>query len=927
MNRLTTALTVASLAMGALGAAANAAPSDYGIKSVGASTSTTQAGGHPDFETAFELKTEEGESGPRLPSTTGSISFTLPPGLLANPQILPQCTAEQLLGTDPEVKSNETGCPIGSQIGVTEVQLFKNGSIVSFTEPVFNMEPRYGEPARLGFIGASFPVLIDTEIRPDREYAAVAKVEGPSSLIPLLSADTTLWGVPADKSHDGQRITPYEAVHNGGVPETENGKRESEFTPKPLTLNPTRCGASQGVEVSARPYALPELVSSAFAPLEPNTGCGLLDFTPDLKIAPTTEQAETGSGLNAELTFPTDGLEHQNVLVEAEQKKAEVTLPAGVSVNPSQAEGLGVCSQAEFQRETSAGLPNEGCPETSKIGSVTADSPLVDKPAVGSLYVAKPYENPFGTLIAVYMVLRIPDRGVVVRLPGKVVPDSQTGQLVTTFDNIPQLPVASFQLHFREGARSPLVTPERCGTYTSTATFTAWSGQVETTHPSFQITRGVNGGPCPSGGLPPFHPGLIAGTINNTAGKYSPFNLRLFRNDGEQEITHFSIKLPTGLVGKLAGIPFCPDAAIAAAKARTGPNGGLEELERPSCPAASEIGHTLAGAGVGSVLAYAPGKVYLAGPYHGSALSIAAITAAKVGPFDLGTVVVREALKIDPETAEVFVDATGSDPLPHIIAGVPTHLRDIRVYNDRPEFVLNPTSCKRKSTASTVLGSGLDFASEADDRPVTVSTPFQAADCAALPFKPQLKLRLLGGTTRGAHPSLRARLTMKPGEAGIARTRVTLPGSEFIENAHFNTICTRVQFKQGTVPGEKCPAGSVYGHAKAVTPLLDGPLVGPVYLRSSEHELPDLVVALNSEKINIDLVGHVDSVKGRLRSTFAATPDAPVSSVTLSMQGGRKGLFVNSTNLCNGVHRADVEFTGHNGKEHDFRTALKPKGC
>ena len=310
----------------------------------------------------------------------------------------------------------------------------------------------------------------------------------------------------------------------------------------------------------------------------------------------------------------------------------------------------------------------------------------------------------------------------------------------------------------------------------------------------------------------------------------------------------------------------------------------------PSCPAASAIGRTLAGAGVGPALAYAPGKVYLAGPYNGAPLSMVAITAGVVGPFDIGTVVVREAFDINPETGEVFVDATGSDPIPHIIRGIPVHLRDIRAYVDRPEFVLNPTSCAPTSTASTVLGAGLDFVSEADDNPVTVTSPFQAADCAALRFAPQLKLRLVGGTKRGSHPAFKAHLDMTGiGEASIGYSQVTLPHSEFLENAHIKTICTRVQFNAGGGNGEQCPADSIYGHASATTPILEGPLEGPVFLRSSEHKLPDLVAALHHAEINIDLVGHIDSVKGRIRNTFETVPDAPVSTFDLEMQGGRQG--------------------------------------
>jgi hypothetical protein len=371
----------------------------------------------------------------------------------------------------------------------------------------------------------------------------------------------------------------------------------------------------------------------------------------------------------------------------------------------------------------------------------------------------------------------------------------------------------------------------------------------------------------------------------------------------------------------------CSDAAIAAAKAREREGGGGEEEQSPSCPKNSEVGHSLVGSGVGNVLAYAPGKLYLAGPYHGSNLSIVSITAAKVGPFDLGTVVVRFALRINPETAEVFVDSQGSDPIPHIVDGIPVHLRDIRAYVDRPDFTLNPTSCAKKSTASTVLGSGLDFASEADDQPVTVTSPFQAADCASLGFKPKLALSLKGGTKRGATPAFKAVLTYPKGSyANIAKSVVTLPHSEFLEQSHIGTVCTRVQFKEGNVPGEKCPAASIYGRAEAITPLLDEPLRGPVYLRSSSHNLPDLVAALHNNQVDFALDGRIDSVEGgRIRNTFETVPDAPVSKFVLEMQGGNKGLLVNSTNLCARKNRAISDLTGQNGKLYNTTPVLSAK--
>jgi hypothetical protein len=560
---------------------------------------------------------------------------------------------------------------------------------------------------------------------------------------------------------------------------------------------------------------------------------------------------------------------------------------------------------------------------------------LVGQKLDGSLYIAKQRENPYGNLLTIYLVARNPELGIVIKQALKVTPNPVTGQLTTEVDEIPQLPFSRFHLSFRSGQRAPLITPPACGAYAVGAALYPYSepGTPLQRESGFQITQGPEGQGCPPGGVPSFHPGLEAGTQNNAAGTYSPFYTHITRKDSEQEITHFSIKLPPGLSGKLAGVAKCSDAAIAAAKSREHELGGQEELDHPSCPASSEVGHTLVGTGVGNVLAYAPGKLYLAGPYHGSQLSIVSITAAKVGPFDLGTVVIREGLKVNPETAQVSVDAAGSDPIPHIVDGIPVHLRDIRIYVDRPSFTINPTSCAKMSTAATVLGSGLDFASEADDQPVTVTSPFQAADCASLSFKPKLALTLKGKTRRGGLPKLTATVTNpKQGAyANIAKTVVTLPPSEFLEQGHIGSSCTRVQFNAGAGNGAQCPKKSILGHARAITPLLDEPVEGLVYLRSNggERKLPDLVAALHSEDIDINLVGFISSLhkKGsevsQIRNTFAAVPDAPVSKFTLELFGGKKGLLVNSTNICKGTHKAISEFTGQNGKHYDTEPAVK----
>jgi len=918
MKRIGAAIVAAALASLALVATAQADPNEYGIESAAASASSAQAGAHPDFTVALRLlKDPEG----RLPSTTQELVVELPPGLLGNPTAVPRCTAAQLIGTDPEDPSNNTGCPQASQVGITEVELFdEDGNLFTFLEPIYNMAPSFGEPARFGFIAKLVPVMIGVELRSDGDYGATARVAGPSSLLPLLSANSTFWGVPADESHDEQRITAYEAVHNNGAPETPSGKRSANLVPVPYMLNPTRCGVAQGLEITAIPYALPSLQATAFAPLAANSGCSLLDFKPELSVAPTTDQAETGAGLEVELTFPREGFEHPNLFAGATQRKAEVTLPEGVTINPSQAVGLGACSTADFAKETAASVAGEGCPESSKIGSVTAKSPLLEEAAEGSLFIAKPKENPFGSLIALYMVLKIPERGVIVKLAGRVAPDPQTGQLVTTFGEppyeIPQLPVESFHLRFREGARSPLVTPLRCGAYRSTATFTSWAGQTATLHPSFQITRGVEGGPCLAG-TPPFGPSFTAGSLNDNAGSHSPYYMRLTRRDGDQDLTRFSSKLPPGLTAKLAGVAQCPGSAIAAARLRN----GMDELASPSCPASSEIGDIVAGAGVGPVLTYAAGKLYLTGPYQGAPSSVVAIVPAVAGPFDIGTVVTRVALRIDPKTAEVEVDGAASDPIPRILAGVPLKVRDVRVHVDRQEFTLNPTSCKPFAIEARVWGGGLNASSAADDVPVSLFERFQVANCSRLGFKPRLSLKLRGGTERGDHPALTAVLRPRPGDANIAGASAALPHSEFLDQSHIRTVCTRVQFA-----ADNCPKAAIYGRAVAFTPLLDFPVRGPVYLRSSDNLLPDLVADFrgpSSLPVKFELVGRTDSVRGGLRNTFDTTPDVPVSKFVLRLQGGGKGLLINSTDICRRDFHASVRFKAHNGKRRTLRPKVK----
>lgn len=897
------------------------AQADFGLKDLDVSITPQEgaaaldAGSHPlAMTTTIGVNTVEDPKLGTIPDGAAKdITVALPPGFVADPTAVPRCPSFIFL----ESIHGGAGCPDDTVIGKTTVEINAPGDFQS--SPVYNLAPPRGQLAKFGLIVLDALVTLEVGLNPKPPHNGVVTVSNITQAVTFYSATTTIWGVPASPVHDGERGACL------GIAEADCPVDTSE---RPLLTMPGSCEDPLATLFKADSWQNPGVFqeSAVLAHGEgeegaPPSGCSALLFKPTVAAQLTSQTASSPTGLGYSLGFQDQGLTSPTGRAQSETRKAVVTLPEGFTANPAVAAGLEGCSEADLERETATSEAGAGCPNASKIGSVEVESPLLEESVNGSVYVAKPYDNPFGSLLALYMVIRNSNLGILVTQPLKVETDPVTGRITTVAEELPQLPFSHFTLHFRQGARSPLATPPGCGSYDATSVLTPWSGgpPVESTS-TFQITTGPEGGSCPS--ELPFAPKIVAGTLSNAAGRFSPFDLRLTRSDADQEISNFSVKMPPGLVAKLAGIPFCPEAAIQAARARTSRSGGQEELEHPSCPQASEVGHSLVGAGVGPSLTYAPGKVYLAGPYHGSPLSLVAITAAKVGPFDLGTVVVREALKIDPVTAEVSTDPANSDPLPRIIKGIPVHLRDIRVYVDRPEFTLNPTNCTPSSVASTLFGAGPSLASLAGGGSATVSTRFQAADCASLGFKPKISLSLTGGTKRSAHPALRAVLKTRPHDANASRIAVRLPHSEFLEQGHIRTVCTRVQFAGGAGNGAECPAGAVYGHARAWTPLLSEPLEGPVFLRSSSNPLPDLVLALHG-LIDVQAVGRISSVNAGIANTFDFVPDAPVSKVVVNFEGGKKGLLVNSTNICRGSHKATVKFNGQNGRTYTLKPQLK----
>ncbi len=881
--------------------AISSVPTEFGLAPGGETTalSTNQAGAHADItiSQAFGTTSAKGD----VAGDPKKATYDLPPGFAGDVVDTPFC---------PVALFSREECSIGTQVGIATLAVSLGGTTLVAHRPVYNLIPDSGQISKIGFYADTFHIQGDVSLRPG-DYGlrtAFRNLYSGGGSAQLDSTTFTIWGVPADPLHDPLRWNPASGEFGAS----------SDAGPAPYFTNPTSCtGEPLQADLSVDSWQRPAQAETAQMPLGTLVDCERLGIEPSLSAQPTTTAASSPSGLDVDLKIP-QTYEDPYALATSNLKTAAFSLPEGMTLNPSAAAGLGACTETEYAAETLEPAPGEGCPEESKVGSVRIQSASVSGEATGSLFIAKPYENPFDSLLAVYLVARVPDRGVVVKIAGRVQPDALTGRLLTTFEDNPQLPFSDLDLSFRQGQTAPFVTPDACGSFTTQAEITPWSDPSMVEHPSasFQITRGANGGPCPAAGQPPFHPRVSSGTLSNQAGQYSPYYLDITRADGETEVTHFAAHFPPGLVAKLAGVPFCSDAAIEAAKTRS----GAEEEEHPSCPEASEIGHTEVGAGVGSILTWAPGKVYLAGPYRGSGVSAVAITAAKVGPFDLGTVVVRAVLHVDPETGRATVESSGSDAIPHIIDGIPLRVRDIQVRIDRPQFSLNPTSCDPFSFLFEMTGAGTE--SEGGELQATVADPFQVTNCAILPFTPRLGLQLSGGARRGANPALSVTLTASPGEANIARAETLLPRSEFVENAHLHSICTRVQFAAGA-----CPAESIYGYARAETPLLSEPVEGPVYLRSSNHELPDIVVALQNREVGVYLDGHVDSVNGRIRATFEALPDVPLSNFTLSLGGGAKGLFVNSTNLCKSTNRAVVRLTGQNGKTMVSSPPFVPSSC
>jgi uncharacterized repeat protein (TIGR01451 family) len=891
-------------------------------------TPVTKAASHPfQLINSFAVNTAPGPPGATAFIPAGGnlkdLEFTLPNGFIANPTVTPRCTQQQFTTThNVSVGTGErsTGftvndCPDESAIGVVMVQQAE-GEASHVITPIYNLVPPPGMPAEFGFELVEVPFYITTEVSPEGEYRGVAKFQNLTEIKRVTAATTIIWGTPAEPVHDpvrGRCLNP--AVTNFPIELEGCDRLEAEPPYQPFFRMPSSCSGPLFPTFAFDSWITPGSFLAAQDELPEIEECDQVPFEPTMVLKPDTETADSPAGLDVNLHIPQG--EDSEATGQADLRKTVVQMPRGLVVNPSGANGLDACTPAQIGLRSAPGEAPAAfdgapphCPPAARIGTATVHTRLVDHPLEGNVYVASPYQNPFDSLLAIYLTVNDPATGVVVKLPGEVRADPQNGQLTATFDDTPQVPVEDFHLDFTGGPLAALRTPATCGDFSIHASLTPWSapdsGPPAEIESPFSIVKAPGGGACAaSEAALPHSPLFHAGSTHPVGGDFSPFVLILQRDDGTQEFSSVDVRTPRGLAAQLKGVPYCPEAALSAAGGRT----GAAELGSPSCPSASLVGRVIAGAGAGPSPYFTEGKVYLAGPYKGAPLSLAVVTPVVAGPYDLGNVLARTALYVDPETGLV---RAVSDPIPSILQGIPTDVRSLTIMLDRPSFSVNPTSCAELAVAGQVTSTVGQVAS--------VSARYQLEGCKRLRFKPKMSFSLRGGMRRAQNPRIRIVLTNPAGQnAGLEGMRVTLPHSVFLDNEHFQTICTRVQFA-----ASECPKGAIYGHARAFTPLLEDPLEGPVYLRSSSHPLPDLVVDLNGQ-LHIVGVGRIDSVKGRMRTTLEGLPDAPVSKVVVDLAGGKRGILENSANLCQHVRRAAVRFSAYNGKTSSSQPIMKPQ--
>jgi hypothetical protein len=888
-----------------------------------------QAGDHPyELKTSFRMSTIINSLGFAVPDgDSRDVVVDLPPGVVGDPNATPRCSQQTLVQTG--------SCPNDTAIGVASLKLALASRVpFTFFLPVYNLAPSRGELALFGFHvpNPSEDAFIHLRVRSASDYGVTATLTNIPQLAPAIESTVTLWGVPADPSHDPWRgFWGYGGPDGPGCLEASRGGSEgdcpTDAPPRPLLRNTTACDGrplATGLFVDSweepAPRAaegLPDLSqlqapqwSGAIAESPALTGCERLVFNPSIEVTPETTAVDTPTGVRVDVHVPQS--EDPYGLATPDLRNATVTLPLGMAISPAAANGLAGCTPEQIGLHTENPVT---CPDASKLGTVRVTSPDLPRnqdgsegALTGTVYLGAPASGPI-TAPPFTIYLLAEGYGLSVRLAGKVVPDPVTGQLTTTFTENPQLPFDDLKLELFGGPRAATSTPPDCGTYTTTSQLVPYSSPLAATpSSSFATSVDGNGAPCPS--PLPFGPSFAAGSTNTTAGGFSAFVVNIHRPDGQQSLSRISLSTPAGISGMLSSVTLC----------------GEPQAAQGTCPATSRIGTATAQAGAGPEPFSAFGPVFLTGPYEGAPFGLSVAIPAVAGPFDFGTVVVRSAIHVDPHDAHLTVV---SDPLPQMVntsqgaSGVPVALQGVSVDIDRPGFVFNPTSCAPAAAAGTL--------SSNRGASAAVSSRFQVGGCGALPFRPSFAVSAQAKTSKANGASLDVKVASGARQANIARVDVALPRALPSRLTTLQKACTEGQFAANPAA---CPAASVVGIATALTPVLSVPLSGPAYLVShGGAAFPDLVIVLQGEGVTIELHGNTDIKKGITYSRFDAVPDAPVSTFELRLPEGPHSVLAAylpakaNGSLCRQALTMPTTITAQNGNQVRQNTKISVSGC
>jgi hypothetical protein len=891
-------------------------------------TLDTQAGSHPFQQTTtldFNQTAALGELF-RSPQsepveTVKDTNFIWPPGLIGNPTVLPECSIKDFLARTGGGVENE--CPPQTAIGVAVVTVNEPIAFgtLAIPVPLFNLEPSAGEPARFGFnvIVANAPVYIDTSIRTGGDYGITVTTRNVTQAAGFINAKVTVWGVPGAASHENTR--GWNCINDPSPREYGNGPCVGldEHTPEPFLSMPTGCTGPLSTSLVTDSWQN-EGKFHTFAPTEPMQaldGCNREPFSPSVKLTPDSTNGSTPTGLTVDEHVSQQSTLAPKGLAESDVKGLSVTLPEGVALNPSGADGLEACSQEQVNLE---GTEPVTCPESSKIATVKIKTPLLPDPLEGAAYLATQDQNPFGSLVAMYVYVEDPVSGVRIKAAGEVVQNPVTGQITAHFEHdpaysnlgvnaqsLPQAPFEDIELHFFGGDRAPLATPALCGPYTTTGTFSPWSGNPTAESSStFNVTSGPGGSSCKN--PLPFTPSLTAGTTSIQAGGFSPFTMTMSREDGQQNLQAIKLKMPPGMSGTLATVKLC----------------GEVQANAGTCGAESLIGETIVSVGVGGdPYSVKGGKVYITGPYKGAPFGLSIVNPAKAGPFDLGLVIVRAKIEVDPITAVLTITTDNEGPykIPTILDGIPLEIQHVNVTINRPGFTFNPTNCEPlRITGSLTSNEGSTSA---------LSVPFQATNCAVLAFKPKLTATTSAKTSRKDGASLTVKLTYPAGpyDANISKVKVDLPKQLPSVLTTLQKACLAATFEANPA---NCPPGSIVGSAHATTPVLPVPLAGPAYFVSyGGAKFPELVIVLSGYGVTVQLHGETFINKaGITSSTFKTIPDVPVGTFELTLPSGPDSALAANGNLCTAKKLVmPTSFVGQNGARISTTTPIKVVGC